>query len=157
MSQLEKQVATVMEAIKKNPSKKKQILIGYISHFYEGVKETVRKYGSVMPHYVILADAPRVGAPPVVREVVEEAKALNAEAILSVEGFESRTDITDVVYHVAMSTPSIGAMGWVFKVRLGDQKADILAEKPYLFKSEKDAKTLGALVEELETMTEETI
>jgi hypothetical protein len=154
IAQLEKQIATVMEAIKKNPSKKKQILIGYISHFYEGVKETIRKFGSVMPHYMILADTPKFGGPAVVQEVIEEAKALKAEAILSVEGFEAENDMTDVVYHVAMTTPSMGAMGWVFKVRLGDKKADILAEKPYLFESENDAKTLGEMVEELEAIIE---
>lgn len=156
IAQLEQQVASVMEAIKKNPSKKKQILIGYISHFYEGVKETVKKSGSVMPHYVIVADTPKFGGPAVTNEVVNDAKALNAEAILSVEGFESKEDITDVIYHVTMSTPSMGTMGWVFKVRLGDGKADILAEKPYLFKSQEDTKTLGELVRELEEIIEET-
>jgi len=156
IAQLEKQVASVVETIKKNPSKKKQILIGYISHFYEGVKETVKKYGSVMPHYVIVADNPKFGGPTVTDDVVNDAKALNAEAILSVEGFESEDDLADVVYHVTMSTPSMGAMGWVFKVQLGNGKADILAEKPYLFESEKETKTLGELVRELEQMIEDT-
>lgn len=155
VAQLEKQVLTVVEAIKKNPSKKKQILVGYISHFYEGVRETVKAHGSILPHYVILADTPKVGGPAVTDDVIGEAKALNAEAILSVEGYESDEDMTDVIYHVSMSTPSMGAMGWVFKVRLGDGKADILAEKPYLFESEKEAKTLGKLVQELEEMAEE--
>jgi hypothetical protein len=156
IAQLEKQVVTVVEAIKKNPSKKKQILVGYISHFYEGVRETVKKYGSILPHYVILADTPKVGGPTVTDDVVGEAKALNAEAILSVEGYESEEDMTDVIYHVSLSTPSIGTMGWVFKVQLGDGKAYILAEKSYLFESEKKAKTLGELVQELEEITEET-
>ena len=154
IAQLEKQLVTIVEAIKKNPSKKKQILIGYISHFYETVRETVKRYGSVLPHYVILADTPKVGGPAVTEEVIAEAKALNAEAILSVEGYESEDDMTDVIYHVSMSTPSMGAMGWVFKVRLGDGKAEVLAEKSYLFESEKEAKSLGELVKELEEMAE---
>jgi hypothetical protein len=156
VAQLEKQVASVVEAIKNNPSKKKQILIGYITHFYEGVKETVKKYGSMMPHYVILAETPKVGGPVVTDDVVNEAKGLDAEAILSVEGFESKDDMTDVIYHVTMSAPSMGALGWVFKVRLGDGKAEILAEKPYLFESEQGTKTLEELVRELDAMTEET-
>jgi hypothetical protein len=156
IAQLEKQVAEVAEAISKNPSKKKQILVGYVSHFYEGVRETVKTHGSILPHYVILAETPKVGGPAVTDEVIGEAQALNAEAILSVEGYESAEDMSDVIYHVSMSTPSLGAMGWVFKVRLGDGKADILAEKPYLFDSEKEAKTLGELVQELEEITEKT-
>lgn len=157
LNALKEQVGRVVAAIKKDPSKKKRILIGYITHFYEGVKETVKKYGAIMPHYVIVADQPKFGGPAVVTsEVLAQAKALKAEAIMSVEGFESKDDLSDVVYHVTMSAPSIGALGWVFKVKLGDGKAEILAEKPYLFESDKEAKTLGELVQELEEMANET-
>ncbi|MBW2107123.1 MAG: hypothetical protein JRI36_00440 [Deltaproteobacteria bacterium] len=153
---LKEQVAKVVAAIRKDPSKRKRILIGYITHFYEGVKETVKKHGSMMPHYVIVADEPGFGGPAAVTdEVLAQAKALKAEAIMSVEGFESKEDLTDVVYHVTMSAPSIGVLGWVFKVKLGDGKAQIVAEKPYLFESEKEAKTLEELVRELDEMAEE--
>jgi hypothetical protein len=153
--QLEKQVMTVAEAIKKDPSKRKQILIGYISHFYEAVKETVKKHGSIMPHYVFVGSSPKFGGPAVTDEVMAEAKELNAEAVVSVEGFESDDDITDVVYHVSMSAPGMGVLGWVFKIKLGDGKADFVREKPYLFDSEHKMKTLGELVQELDGMSEE--
>jgi hypothetical protein len=150
LANLEKQVLSVVEGIKRNPNKRKQILVGYITHVYEAVKEAIRKNGSVLPHYVILSDRPGFGAHCVTDEVIEKAKAMNAEAVVSVEGFESRNDITDVVYHVSMSAPALGALGWVLKVKLKDGAAAIRAEKPYLFDLEEKVKTLGQLVNELE-------
>jgi hypothetical protein len=129
--------------------------MGYISHFYETVKETVTKQGSVLSHYVILADESRFGGPSVTDEVVGEAKKLGAEAILSVEGYQADDDIRDVIYHVSMSAPCMGVLGWVLKVKLGDSKADIVAEMPYLFDSENTVKTLGELVEDLEVQLKE--
>jgi hypothetical protein len=152
-AELEKQVGLVIGAMKKDPSKKKQILMGYISHFYETVKETVRKQGSVLSHYVILADEPTFGGPSVTDEVIGKAKKLEAEAILSVEGYQADDDITDVIYHVSMSAPCMGVLGWVFKVKLGDAKADIVGEMPYLFDSKATVKTLGELVEDLQAQS----
>lgn len=154
-AELEKQVGLVIGAIKKDPSKKKQILMGYISHFYETVKETVRKQGSVLSHFVILADEPTFGGPSVTDEVIGKAQKLGAEAILSVEGYQADHDITDVIYHVSMSAPCMGVLGWVFKVKLGDGKADILGETPYLFDSKARVKTLGELVDDLEAQLKE--
>jgi hypothetical protein len=149
-AELRKQVDLIMGTIKKDPSKKEQILMGYLSHFYEAIKETVRKRGSVISHYVILADKPDFGGPSVTDEVIAKAKQLGAEAVLSVEGFQADDDITDLIYHVSMSAPCIGVLGWVFKVELGDGKVDIIREMPYLFNSDATIKTLGELVEELE-------
>lgn len=149
-AELEKQVGLVMETIKKDPSKKRQILMGYISHFYEAVKETVRKQGSVLSHYVILADKPMFGGSSVTDEVIAKAEKLGAEAVLSVEGYQADNDITDVICHVSMSAPCMGVLGWLFKVKLGDAKADIVSEMPYLFDSETTVKTLGQLIRELE-------
>jgi hypothetical protein len=150
LAELEKQVLSIMEGIKKNPDKKKQILIGYITHVYEVVKETLQKNGSVVPHYVILADAPEFGGSSVTDEVITKARKLDAEAVVSVEGFESQQDITDVIYHVSMSAPAVGVCGWVLKVKLGNKATRILKEKPYLFDSQEDVKTLGELVAELD-------
>jgi hypothetical protein len=49
----------------------------------------------------------------------------------------------------------MGVLGWVLKVKLGDAKADIVAEMPYLFDSESTVKTLGELVEDLEAQLKE--
>ena len=108
---LEKQVLSVMEGIKKNPTKKREILIRYVSHVYEAVKGIVMKHGSVVPHYVILAGTPELGGPAVTDEIIEKAKALGAEAVVSVEGYESNEDMTDVIYHVSMSAPCMGVLG----------------------------------------------
>jgi hypothetical protein len=150
LGELAKQVALVTEAIKKDPSKRKQLLIGYISNCYEAVKETLKKQGSVIPHYVILADRPDFGGPSVTDEVLSKAKELKAEAVVSVEGFQASDDISDVIYHVSMSAPGMGVLGWVFKAKLGDGKVDIIREMPYLFDSEDKVKTLEELVTELE-------
>jgi hypothetical protein len=157
VSELEKQVALVVEEIKKEPSKKKQILIRYISNFYEAVKKTVEKEGSITPHYVMLTDPPNIGVPRVTDEVVSKAKELNAEAVLSVEGFRSENDISDVVYHVSMSAPCMGVLGWVFKVKLSDTRVDIAREMPYFFDVEDKVKTLGQLVVEMEAGEEDAV
>jgi hypothetical protein len=155
LAELEKQVGLVMGAIKRDPSKKKQVLMAYISNFYETIKEILTKQGSVLSHYVILADEPTFGGPSVTDEVIDKAKKLEAEAVLSVEGYQADHDITDVIYHVSMSAPCMGVLGWVLKVKLGDGKADIIAEMPYLFDSETTVKTLGELVEDLEAQARE--
>lgn len=139
-----------MKAIKQDPSKKKQVLLAYISNFYETIKERLIKDGAVLSHYVILGHEPIFGGPSVTDEIIGKAKERGAEAVLSVEGFQADHDITDVIYHVSMSAPCMGVLGWVLKVKLGDAKADIVAEMPYLFDSEKTVKTLGELVEDLE-------
>jgi len=155
LAELEKQVGLVMEAIKQDPSNKKQVLLAYISNFYETIKERLTKEGSVLSHYVILGDEPIFGGPSVTDEVIGKAREGGAEAVLSVEGFQADHDITDVIYHVSMSAPCMGVLGWVLKVKLGDAKADIVAEMPYLFDSEKTVKTLGELVEDLEEQAKE--
>lgn len=152
--QLAGQVGLVMKAIKRNPSREQQILMTYVSHFYEAVKEAIKKQGSVVPYYITLADPPDFG-PRVTNKVIEKAKALGAKAIVSVEGFQSDTDIGDVVFHVSMSVPSRGVLGWVLKVKHSEGKADIVNELPYLFNSPQEVKTLGELVKELEDLPED--
>lgn len=144
-----------MDGLKRNPEKKKEILIGYISHAYEAVKENIIKNGAVMPHYVILSDTPEFGGPEVTDDIILKAQKLNAEAVVSVEGFESQDDITDVIYHVSMSAPSIGVLGWVLKVKFGDGTVNIVKEKPYLFGPGDTVKTLGEMVTELEESIED--
>ncbi len=147
--ELTKQVALVIEAIRKDPSKQKQILMRYISHFYEAVKETVKKQGSIIPYYIILADTPDFGA-FVTDDVISKAKEIRAEAVVYVEGFQSDDDIGDVIYHVSMSAPCMGVLGWVFKVKHADGRVDIIREMPYLFDSEDKVRTLRELVMEME-------
>lgn len=155
VAELEKQVLSVMEGIRKNPTKKREILIHYVSHVYEAVKGIVMKHGSVVPHYVILADVPELGGHGITDEIIEKAKALGAEAVVSVEGYESNEDMTDIIYHVSMSAPCIGVLGWVFKVKLEEGKIHFVREKPYLFESQDKVKTLGELVRALEEEKEQ--
>ncbi|MGD2124683.1 MAG: hypothetical protein PVG99_01295 [Desulfobacteraceae bacterium] len=149
-AQLEKQVALVMEAIKREPGKRKQILTGFLSNFFDAVKETLKKQGRITPIYIIMADTAGFGVPPVTAEVTGRAKELNAEAVVSLEGFQCDMDISDVVYHVSMSAPSIGVMGWVLKVKLSDEAVMFIREMPYLFDSSEKVKSLGELVAEME-------
>jgi hypothetical protein len=121
----------------------------YISHFYEAVKETVRKQGSVIPYYIILADTPYFGA-FVTNDVISKAKEIRAEAVVYVEGFQSDDDIGDVIYHVSMSAPCMGVLGWIFKVKHADGRVDIIREMPYLFDSEDKVRRLRELVREME-------
>ena len=146
----EEQVFIVMEAIKKDPSREKQILSIFISGFFDAIKETVRTQGYVMPFYVILADPIDYGIPPFTEEVMQRAKELKSVAVVSVEGFQSENDIGDVIYHVSMSAPSLGVVGWVLKVRLGDGKTTFEREMPYLFDTPEKAKTLGELISDME-------
>jgi hypothetical protein len=147
--QLAEQVVSVVEAIEKDPTIEKRILVAYISHFYEAIKETIKQQGFVMPYYITLAKAPSFG-PLVTDEVIDQAKTLGAKGIVSVEGFQADNDIGDVIYHVTMSAPSIGVLGWVLKVKCTDGRADIVQELPYLFDAPEKVKTLGELVEQME-------
>lgn len=147
--ELTKQVALIIKAIRKNPSKQKQILMRYVSHFYEAVKETVKKQGSIIPYYIILADTPDFGA-FVTDDVISKAKEIGAEAVISVEGFQSDDDVGDVIYHVSMSAPCMGVLGWVFKVKHADSTVNIIREMPYLFDSQNKVRTLRELVMEME-------
>jgi len=150
VDQLEKQIMTVLDAIRKHPSRRRQILSGYASNFFEAVKETIKKQGTAAPLFIVIADPPVLGIPPLTEEVLTRAKEAGAEAILSVEGFQAYTDISDVIYHVSLSAPCIGVMGWVLKVKLGDGWVEFLRELPYYFESGEKMKTLGELIEEME-------
>ncbi|MBN1104185.1 MAG: hypothetical protein JXL84_12280 [Deltaproteobacteria bacterium] len=148
--QLEEQVGRVLSAIRAEPSKKKRILSVYVSHFFGAVKETLRQQGRIMPLYVILADPVDFGVPPVTEQVARQAKEMNAEAIVWVEGFQSDRDISDVIYHVGISAPSLGVMGWIVKMKLGDRSVEFLREVPYHFDSPEKVRTLGELISQIE-------
>jgi hypothetical protein len=148
--QLKKQIASVVEAIEQDPPKEKRILIAYISHVYEAIKQTIKKQGFVMPYYISLANEPDLGS-QVNQEVIARARAVGAKGIVSVEGFQSEDDIGDVIYHLSLSAPSMGVLGWVMKVKCAEGKADIVREQPYLFETQDQTKTLGELVEQMET------
>ena len=139
-----------MKAIKLQPSRKRQILTAYASNFFSAVKETIRRHGHIVPLYMIVADPVALGSPPVTDEVIGHAKALKAEAVVWVEGFHSDRDISDVVYHVSISAPCIGVMGWVLKVKLGEGTVKFTREMPYYFDSPDKVKTLGELISEIE-------
>jgi hypothetical protein len=147
---LETRVAQVMEAIRKYPSRRNQILIGFLSAFFDAVKETLKKQGRMTPIYIILADDVRLGSPPVTEEVTRRAKDRHAEAVVTLEGFQSESDISDLICHVSMSSPSIGVMGWVLKVKLHDGSVSFLREMPYLFDSKEKVKTLGELIADMD-------
>ncbi|MCJ7594429.1 MAG: hypothetical protein MUO52_06610 [Desulfobacterales bacterium] len=144
------QAASIMEAIKKQPLKKRRILSSFFTSLYDAVKETLKKQGQVMPMYFILGEEIDFGMPPVTDQVIEKARELGAEAVVTVEGFQSERDIGDVIYHVSMSAPSIGVMGWVLKVKLGDGSVWFIREMPYLFDSNEKVRTLGELVDDME-------
>lgn len=139
-----------MKAIQADPSRKGQILTVYISNFVSAVKETIGRHGHVLPLYIIVADTVELGIPPVTEEVILKAKELKAEAVVCVEGFQSDKDIGDVIYHVSMSAPCVGVMGWVLKVKLGDGRVEFTREMPYHFDSPDRVKTLGELISEIE-------
>jgi hypothetical protein len=150
VNQLEKQVGHVLAAIRAKPARRKQILSVYMVNFFGAVKETIRRQGRIMSFYVIMADPVDFGIPPVTGEVTSRAKEMNAEALVWVEGFQSVRDISDVIYHVALSAPSLGVVGWVLKVKLSDGRVEFTREMPYHFQSPETAKTLGELVEMVE-------
>ena len=153
LGDLTTQVAQVMEAIKKHPSRRSQILIGFLSAFFDAVKETLKKQGRIMPIYIIVADEVGFGIPPVTEEVTRSAKDRDAEAVVTLEGFQSESDISDVICHVSMSSPSIGVMGWVLKVKLRDGFVSFLREMPYLFDSKEKVKSLGELIAQMERIS----
>lgn len=148
--QLRKQVARVMEAIRSRPERRRQILSIYVFHFFDAVKETLRRQGRIMPLYMIIADPADFGVPPVTAEVAGQAKAMNAEAVVWVEGFQSEKDISDVIYHVGISAPCLGVMGWVLKVKLGEGRVFFTRERPYCFDSPDKLKSLGAILSEMD-------
>jgi hypothetical protein len=150
LDELEIQVARVIQAIKKRPAMKKQVLTAFVSNIFAAVKETLRRQGRVAPLYMVLAEHAEFGAPPVTDEVIQMAKERKAEAVIAIEGFHSDKDISDVVYHVSMSAPVIGVMGWVLKAKIGDRTLEFVRELPYLFDSAEKVKTLGQLLEEMD-------
>ena len=150
VSAFEKKIAGVLKAVAKNPSGKKRVLSIFISVFFDAIKETLRRQGHVSPLYIILADPIEYGIPPITEEVIARARELGSVAVISVEGFQSKDDIGDVIYHVSMSAPGIGVIGWVLKVRLGDGNTLFESEMPYIFDSREKVKTLGELVYEME-------
>lgn len=148
--ELEKQILFVMEAIRNNPGNKKQILVGYASNFFDAAKETIKKQGAMSPLYILMSDHPVFGVPPITDEVVAEAQASSAEAVISLEGFQLERDISDIVYHVSMSAPCLGVIGWVVKVKLADGMVEFVREMPYFFDTRERVKSLGELLEEME-------
>lgn len=146
VSQLEKQVSLVLDAIKANPVKKRKILSLYMTNFLGAVKETILRQGQIMSFYMIMADPVDFGIPPVTEEVTRQAKEMDAEALVWVEGFQSNKDIGDVIYHVAISAPCLGVIGWILKVRLGDGKVEFTRELPYHFDTPEKMRTLGELI-----------
>jgi hypothetical protein len=151
LDELERQAAMVLHAIKTRPAMKKHVLTGFVSSIFAAVKETLRRQGRVAPLYIILAEHPEFGVPPVTDEVIEMAKERKAEAVITIEGFHSDKDISDVVYHVSMSTPVIGVMGWVLRAKIGDRSLEFVRELPYLFDSVEKVRTLGQILEEMDT------
>lgn len=150
MSELSSRAASIMETIQQRPLKKRQILSFFLTNLFDAVKETLKKKGQVMPLYVILGEEIDFGMPPVTDQVIERAKELSAEAVVTVEGFQSQRDIGDVIYHVSMSAPSIGVMGWVLKVKLEDGMVAFVREMPYLFDSKEKVRDLAQLVDDME-------
>ena len=148
--ELERQVRLVLDLLRTEPSKRSVILKSFLSNFFDAVKETLKKQGHVMPFYIIVADKMCFGTPPVTEHVARRASEMNAEAVISIEGFQQEKDISDVIYHISMSAPSMGVMGWVLKVKLRDGIVEFTREMPYLFDSKEKVKTLGQLIDELE-------
>ena len=153
LGDLKTEVAQVMEAIRRYPSRRSQILIGFLSTFFDAVKETLKKQGRIMPIYIIVADEVSFGIPPVTEEVTRSAKDRDAEAVVTLEGFQSESDISDVICHISMSSPSIGVMGWVLKVKLHDGSVSFLREMPYLFDTKEKVKSLGELIAQMERVS----
>ena len=139
-----------MEAIRRDPARTKQILVVFISNFFNAVKETLRLQGHVPAFYIMLTDPVTYGIPPVTEEVLQRARNMEAVAVVSVEGFQSEQDIGDVIYHVSLSAPVLGVVGWVLKVKLEDRKVTFIREMPYLYDTREKTKTLGELIDEME-------
>ena len=147
---LKEQIALVMKAIRRRPASREKILKMFFANIVAAVKETLRKQGRVAPFYVTVAEVPDLGEPPLGEDVIAQAKASKAEAIVTIEGFHSNKDISDVIYHVSMSTPLFGVLGWVLKVKIRDGRLEFLRERPYFFDTQEKVKTLGEIVVELE-------
>ena len=150
LDDLEDQIALVMEAIRRRPALKAGILKRFLSNIFVAMKETLRKQGRVAPLYMIVAEAADFGLPPLTEEVIAQAKEKKAEAIVTLEGFHSNHDISDVIYHVSMSTPSLGVLGWVLKIKIGDGTLEFVREWPYYFDTKEKVKTLGEILAEME-------
>jgi hypothetical protein len=149
---LEGQIALVMEAIKRQPAMRKRILSKFLANIFVAVKETLRKQGWAAPLYMVVADHADLGVPPLTEELLQQAKESKAEAIVTIEGFHSGSDIGDLLYHVSMSTPSFGVKGWVLKVRIGEGVLEFVREWPYSFDTGEKVKTLGEILTEMEAV-----
>jgi hypothetical protein len=150
LDELETQVTMVINAIKKRPLMRKRVLTSFITNIFAAVKETLRGQGRVVPLYMVVAEQAEFGMPPVTDEVNKMAKERKAEAVITIEGFHSDKDISDVVYHVSMSAPAIGVMGWVLKAKIRDRSLEFVREWPYVFDSAEKVKSLGQILEEME-------
>lgn len=149
-SDLEKQIILVMEGIRKKPANRRQILMGYASNFLDAVKETIKKQGTMSPLFFFISEQPIFGVPPITEDVIAQAKVSNAEGVISVEGFQSDRDMSDIVYHVSMSAPCMGVAGWILKVKLGDGTVEFVREMPYFFDAKERVKSLGELLAEMD-------
>ena len=147
---LEEQIALVMEAIRRRPALKAGILKRFLSNIFVAMKETLKQQGRVASLYMIVAEAADFGIPPLTEDVIAQAKASEAQAIITIEGFHSNRDISDVIYHVSMSTPSLGVLGWVLKIKIGDGTLEFVREWPYYFDTKEKVKTLGGILAEME-------
>jgi hypothetical protein len=150
LAQMKAQIEQVRKAIETEPSRRKRSLVAFVCHFFQAVKETVKRQGSVMSLYMVIADPAEFGLPPVDEEVIRKARERNAEAIISVEGFHSEKDIGDVVYHISMSAPGLGVMGWILKVKIQNGHVSFERERPYFFQPGDRVKSLGELLAETE-------
>jgi len=150
LDDLEEQIALVMEAIRRRPALKAGILKRFLSNIFVAMKETLRKQGRVASLYMIVAEAADFGVPPLTEDVIAQAKASEAQAIITIEGFHSNHDISDVIYHVSMSTPLLGVLGWVLKIKIGDGALEFVREWPYFFDAKEKVKTLGEILAEME-------
>jgi len=150
LDDLEEQIALVMEAIRRRPALKTGILKRFLSNIFVAMKETLRQQGRVASLYMIVAEAADFGVPPLTEDVIAQAKASEAQAIVTIEGFHSNHDISDVIYHVSMSTPSLGVLGWVLKIKIGDGTLEFVREWPYYFDTKEKVKTLGEILAEME-------
>lgn len=150
LSELEDQIALVMESIQRRPADGGRILKAFFSNIFVAAKETLKKQGRLAPLYMIVAEVADFGVPPLTEEVIARAKESKAQAIITIEGFHSDHDISDVIYHVSMSTPHLGVMGWVLKVRIGNGILEFVREWPYFFETKEKLKTLGEILVEME-------
>jgi hypothetical protein len=150
LDDLEGQIALVMEAIRSRPAMKGKILKKFLSNIFIAAKETLRRQGRLAPLYMIVAEFADFGVPPVTEDAIAQAKESKAEAIVTIEGFHSNHDISDVIYHVSMSAPSLGVLGWVLKIKIGDGMLKFVREWPYFFDTKEKVKTLGEILAEMD-------